>query len=103
MAVALALSTPVEAAPLAGPGFRGASRLAASSATMMGDALRTNQENVVSSLASFRRQLEHLEAILQDPAAPSLPQVLESGAAARRRLLEGSPIEAAHEPDRLPG
>jgi prephenate dehydrogenase len=64
IASALVSATPVEAAPLAGPGFRSTSRLAATSPGMMLDILVTNQHHILSALQRFRDHLDSLETLL---------------------------------------
>jgi prephenate dehydrogenase len=87
MASALAACTPADAAALVGPGFRGAARLAASSAEMMVDILATNRENVRAALADFRARLDQYDNLLEagDYAGLAL-QFAE--AAERLRLFE---------------
>ncbi len=65
LACALAAATPQEARPLAGPGLRSATRLAATPQTMMLDILRTNSEDVMAALARFRTELDALDALLE--------------------------------------
>jgi prephenate dehydrogenase len=88
LACALALAVPTEAAPLAGPGYRGATRLAASSPRMMLDILQTNRENVLGALAAFRGRLERLEADLHAEDWDSLERLFSASAAARQGLLD---------------
>lgn len=64
--VALTLATPEDCAPMIGPGFRSATRLAGSSVTMMLDILTTNQANVLAALDRLRGQLDSLEAAVRD-------------------------------------
>jgi len=88
----LALATPLDAAPMVGPGFRSSSRLAASSLNMMEDILRTNQENVLQSLAHFRDELGRLEELLTREDYPNLLLALER-AADNHRLLVETPLK----------
>jgi len=88
LACALTLATPSEAAPLVGPGFRSASRLASSSTTMMGDILRTNRENVLLACRRIRAELSRIESLLSEGEYPALLQILEEAAAYRPVLLE---------------
>jgi prephenate dehydrogenase len=88
LAAALALATPGEAAPLAGPGFRSATRVAAASPAMMIDVLRTNRNNILEALAGFRLQLDRLEADLAgEEEGGDLSAMLERSAARRSELL----------------
>lgn len=86
LSIALALATPVEAAPLVGPGFRSTSRLASSSTAMMADILNTNRENVLSALDRYRLQLDKLEEHLRDNSDTGIIEILELGAAAIKKL-----------------
>jgi prephenate dehydrogenase len=81
LASALASATPAEAAPLAGPGFRSASRLAATPAKMMLDVLATNQADILEALRRFRQELDHLEDELARGEFGLLLERLERSAA----------------------
>lgn len=65
LASALAQATPGEAAPLAGPGFRSSTRLAATSPEMMVDILATNSGNVREAIGRVREQLAQYDALLE--------------------------------------
>ncbi len=86
-ACALALSVPLEAAPLAGPGFTSTSRLAASPSSMMLDVLLTNRTNLLAGLKDYRRQLEVLESSLEALDDGTLKRLLEAAASRREALL----------------
>lgn len=88
LAAALTLATPTEAAPLVGPGFRSTSRVAATPAATMLDVLFTNRENILESLAQFRRQLENLEGKLAADETAALKQALDRGALRQRELVK---------------
>ncbi len=83
----LALATPIEAAALAGPGFRSATRLAASDPEMMLDILETNRSNVRTALARFRKQIDRLDAALAAEDLSGLQRILENAMAAREKML----------------
>lgn len=87
LASALALATPSEALPLTGPGFRGATRLAASSPHMMLDILRTNRKNVLAALGLFRQALDRLENMIDGEDWDGLEEMLAASAAARAKLM----------------
>ncbi len=87
LSVALALATPLETAPLVGPGFQSTSRLASSSPTMMADILHTNRENTRQALDRFRTQLDALEAALRDMDDAAMTSTLTQAIEARRLLL----------------
>ena len=81
IAAALALAAPGSAALMAGPGFRSATRLAATPASMMIDVLRTNQENTSQALAVFQGQLNKLAGFLQSGDYTGLEKMLNASAA----------------------
>jgi prephenate dehydrogenase len=87
LSVCLTLSTPQEAAPLVGPGFRGITRLAASSVMVMLDTLGTNRQNILRATADFRAQLDAIESALGDASPERLEEILQSGSSARSRLV----------------
>lgn len=88
LSISLALAAPQEAAPMVGPGFRGATRLAASSVTMMVDTLTTNRENILHAVGEFRTQLDNIESALQDPSSERLAKILHISSAARKQFVE---------------
>ena len=83
ISAALAAATPIESAPMAGPGFRGSTRLAASPVRMMADVLATNRENVLASLGKFRQQLALLDEILREGSFDALVDYLNQSASLR--------------------
>ena len=89
LALALAASTPLEAAPLVGPGFRSTSRVAATPASTMLDILATNRANILGSVSLLREQLDILEACLRNEDWHALNQVMLAGAADQARLSLG--------------
>ena len=86
---ALAAATPLEAAPLAGPGFQSTSRLAAQPPALMLDVLSTNRDNVLAALRRFRARLDRLESLLEMDNLSDLQSALAEGAAAREEILKG--------------
>ena len=78
-AIALAAITPREAAPLVGPGFRSATRLAASSTRMMRDILATNRQNVLAGLSGLIQHLEQMEVLLAGSDDNALEALLDFG------------------------
>jgi prephenate dehydrogenase len=88
VSVALATSTPQEAAPLIGPGFQSTSRLAASDTTMMMDILATNQEQVLKALSRYRDTLEKIENTLKN-VPEDLISLLAEAQKDRENLMEG--------------
>ncbi len=89
LALALATSTPSEAASLVGPGFRSTSRVAATPASIMLDILATNRSNILASIDLFREQMDILEACLRVEDWKALKQFMLSGAARQVELSVG--------------
>ena len=85
---ALALATPEDSRPLVGPGFRSASRLAATSPTVMLDILRTNSDELLSALNRLGSELQNLKQLVQQEEWDVLSGYLAE-AAAHRKLLSG--------------
>ncbi|MEW5940603.1 MAG: prephenate dehydrogenase [Chloroflexota bacterium] len=91
---ALALSAPGGAAGFVGSGFKSASRLAGTPASMMTGVLRSNRENVLAALARFQESLREVEAALRSEEEAVLPSVLDRSRAAYRSLAaKESPTE----------
>ncbi len=61
---ALALSTNQNVTPFVGPGFKSASRLAGTSASMMLGVLQSNRQNVLSALHALQNKLVEIESAL---------------------------------------
>jgi prephenate dehydrogenase len=89
-ASALALSTPTAAAPLAGPGFRSTTRLAATPASLMLDILATNRINILEALDQFRQQIDQMRTLLEANEFEHLQNLLESGVHQREQIISGS-------------
>lgn len=66
VSLALVLATPDEVAPMIGPGFRSATRLASSSPNMMLDILTTNRKNVLQAITQFQTILRSIEELLTE-------------------------------------
>lgn len=84
---ALAASTPLEVAPLIGPGFQSTSRLAGSDITMMIDILTTNREQVLGALARYKSTLEEIERAMRNNG-DELPDLLEDARQRRNKLIK---------------
>ena len=84
---ALSLSTPLESAPLVGPGYRSTTRVAATPVSTMLDVLTTNRDNILESLAQFRKQLDLLEEQLSRNEMSILKQSLEKSALRHKQLI----------------
>jgi prephenate dehydrogenase len=92
LANALAYTTPGEATPLAGPGFRSTARLAPASQRMMLDILITNQQNILSSLHSFQERLAALENALAAGHYAGLQELLSQGARQYEEIVSDDPL-----------
>jgi prephenate dehydrogenase len=77
LAVGLLGATTREASPLIGPGFVGASRLAASNPEMMRDIFLTNREAVLEVIRKFATEIEDLEAEIRECDPESLMERFE--------------------------
>ncbi len=93
LSLALTLSTPPEAARIAGPGFRSTTRLAASPPHMMTDILTTNRRPLLEALHRFRASLDALEAALVSDDPRALQALLAQGPPQRHRLLSAPPAK----------
>lgn len=88
LASILAGVTPLDVAPLVGPGFRSTSRLAASSRAMMLDVLRTNHQAVLDALRRFQTQAATVEGLLAEADFEELSVIL-ADACERHQALVG--------------
>ena len=95
VSASLAAVTPVEAASLAGPGFRSTTRLAASDPGMVLDILLTNPGNVRASLAQFRDQLDRFDRALAGEDVELLKSLLAEGRDRREAVLAASELKEA--------
>jgi prephenate dehydrogenase len=92
VAAALALAAsdvPDDPARFSGPGFRDATRLAATPLELSEQLLRTNRENVVAALARLRATLDAVESAIAADDAAKLRALLSQAAEIRARLGEG--------------
>ena len=76
LAHALTLATPLDAAPLVGPGFLSTSRLAGGYAPMMLDVLQTNRQNILEALRIFQSRLDEIELCLGQEDFEALEDIL---------------------------
>ncbi len=83
LTAALVLSTPPDAAPLVGSGFRSTARVAGSSVPMMMDILTTNRANVLAAIVRMKEALNGLEAALRE--SESEQELAEALSKARER------------------
>jgi prephenate dehydrogenase len=86
IASALAGSTPDQARPLAGRGFRSTTRIAATSPDVMLDVLETNRESILAQLRDFKQQMEHYENLLSTGDYETLRELLEQSSAKQREI-----------------
>lgn len=89
LASALALSTPVSARPLAGPGLRSTTRLAGSSPEMMLDVLQTNADALLQSIVRFGTELAAFETLVRQGQWEELHSLLEQ-AVEKQKILAGA-------------
>jgi prephenate dehydrogenase len=87
LANALAAITPLETAPLVGPGFRSTARLAVTPSSVMLDVLETNRDNILSSLQHFQERLNALQSALQANDLHTLAHILEQGSEQQTALF----------------
>ena len=87
LANALSFSTPEEASPLVGSGFRSTTRVAATPSALMRDILFSNQDNLLEIYRQVRTHLDLLESCLATGDYIRLGQLLQQGAERRQRLL----------------
>ena len=80
--------TPLEAAPLVGPGYASTTRLAGESIDMMIDILTNNRLYVLVALTAFRIQMELIEQDLEAGNFISLRSRFQDGADQRATVLE---------------
>lgn len=73
----LALSTPVEYSLLIGTGFRSTSRLAGTPSRMMMGILKSNRDNILNAIQTFRTSLNNFEAALQDENYAQLEMIID--------------------------
>ena len=84
----LAAVTPLDAAPLVGPGFKSTTRLAVESIEMMNHILMNNRENVLPVMKNYRLRLEQMEKALEKGDFDLLDRLFKEGAAQRAALMD---------------
>jgi prephenate dehydrogenase len=80
--------TPLEAAPLVGPGYKSTTRLAAENIDMMHYILGNNRENVIADLKNFHARLELIENALEKDDFETLSILFEEGATRRAAIMD---------------
>jgi prephenate dehydrogenase len=88
LASSLVATTPVEAAPLIGPGYLSSTRLAGSSTQMMLDILMTNRKNLLAVLNRYQEKLQDLSQLLAAGDDERLERFLSAIPDQRERLLK---------------
>lgn len=75
-----------EGLPLAGPGYRDSTRVAAGPSALWAEILLGNRDEILASLKDFRAGLQNLEAALENRDAGALTKFLDEAARIRRNL-----------------
>ncbi len=89
LASALTLATSLESAPFIGTGFRSASRLAGTPASMMLGVLESNRDNISSSIQRFRESLSLIESALNSQDSLALENILDQSRHSYENLVSG--------------
>jgi prephenate dehydrogenase len=87
ISMSLAQSTPVEAKPLVGPGFRSAVRLASTPAAMMVDILRTNRDEILKSGSTYLKLFGEILRLLENSEFDLLAELIEVGRSKKGQLV----------------
>ena len=87
-AIGLSAVTPLEAAPLVGPGYKSTTRLAGESIDMMIHTLTNNRENVLKDLKQIQAKLNQIEIELDQENYPGLRSLFEEGKARHSDILD---------------
>jgi len=85
---ALASSTPQAFAPFIGSGFRSTTRIAGTPPHMMMGILKSNRENVLQAIQSFRISLIEIESALQEENYAKLESILDQSRMAYQAIVE---------------
>ena len=85
---ALASSVPQEFAPFIGSGFRSTTRIAGTPPHMMMGILKSNRENVLQAIQSFRISLVEIESALQEENYAKLELILDQSRMAYQAIVE---------------
>lgn len=80
--------TPLEAAPLVGPGYKSTTRLAGENIDMMHYILSNNRDNVIADLKNFHGRLELIENALEKNDFTALSLLFAEGAARRSAIMD---------------
>ena len=93
IANALAAATPLQVAPMIGPGFRSTSRVAGSNPGMMLDILLTNRSQILAAAANFQDTFLQLLSLLETESVQDLHNSLQSGQVHRDELLNSGELQ----------
>ncbi len=85
---ALALATPQECTRFIGPGFRSASRLAGTPASMMLGVLQANRDHVLHALHGLQAELDGIELALAAEDYPKLETILKEARCRYQALVQ---------------
>lgn len=83
----LSAVTPLDAAPLVGPGYKSTTRLAGESIEMMIHILSNNRQNVLKDIKQFQARLKLIENALENKEDKALRSLFEEGAARRSAIM----------------
>ena len=86
MAATLVRAAGEKGLPLAGPGYRDTTRVAAGPSALWAEILLGNRDEILASLKDFRAGLQNLEAALEKRDAGALTNFLDEAARIRRNL-----------------
>jgi prephenate dehydrogenase len=87
LASLLAMVTPAAARPLVGTGYKSASRLAGTPASLMLDVCLSNQENILMAFDRFSDEMHTLRKLLAAKDAEALREWMDEAAACQRHML----------------
>lgn len=79
LSLTLALSTPVEAKTLIGPGYKSVVRLAGKPSSMMIDILKTNRDQILQSGKQFYEQFLEISRLIDNSDYETIAQLIDSG------------------------
>ena len=87
ISLSLALSTPSEAKPLVGMGFKSTSRLAGTPGSIMFDILRTNRDEILNAISRFSGHLKEITQFIETMDFDSMAEIMEQGRTNREMLV----------------
>ncbi|HET9915293.1 MAG TPA: prephenate dehydrogenase/arogenate dehydrogenase family protein [Anaerolineales bacterium] len=96
LSTALALCTPQEFVSFVGTGFKSTSRLAGTPASMAMGIYKSNRDNILNAVQSFRSSLNRIEAALQHEDYPELELLLNQSRAVYQSLTDSRPLTTDH-------